>query len=302
MRSAITSGTQACTGHKAMSMKIDEYRIRQVTDVFRDLGIEGAKAFEDIDEQYHAVMKAAESCGIELTSMFFYVNALVSYKLKMKGEVFWRIYAETVSSKCRDLDDWEHIVEHVKSFTRMYNNLAYEYKVARLDRIRRCIGLKDYVLSRDYIKLARETAKCLKTLESSKTILFSVKMAYYVHRIADPSIVLPYELPIPVDIRVACITYTSGIIDINGDCREPYIKRIMQNFRKVQLIWNRIACEAGIPPLHIDAVLWYLGRFTYVDSIVDIMNYIDTRLYKKLSKDLVKKLITELLFYRPLRQ
>lgn len=276
-------------------------RVYEVAEVFEELGIDGVKKFEDVDQQYHAVKRALEKCSQDFIGHIFYINALLAYKLKMVGEVFWETFANHVVNNCIGdiLNHRELVVKLIEDFTYRFNNYLIEQKIRRLRRIAACNKLWSLLDTRRYIDLAKETAKCLKTSANTKTVVFSIKMLYYVHRAQGLDTVLPFELPIPVDRRVVYITYMSGLIDItSNNYKYKYlVDALLKNADVIKKVWSIIALESRVPPLHIDSVVWYFGKYNYVKSIDEVLIEIDDILYKSLGEDLVKRLVKEL-FYR----
>lgn len=271
-----------------------------MAELFRELGINGVKKFESIDRQYHAVKRALERCPQDLTSYAFYTNALLAYKLKMLGEVFWEIFANHIIGYCSDAGvSREFIVKLVEDFTYRYNNYLIEQKIKRLKSLAACSKLWSLLGTRRYLDIARETAKCLKTSINTKTVVFSIKMLYYVHKAQGLDTILPFELSIPVDRRVAYITYTSGLVNIiNNNYKNRYLVDILlRNAKIIRKVWDAIALETHIPPLHIDSVIWYFGKYAHVKDLNNVLTKIDDVLYEMLGENLVQRLVKEF-FYR----
>lgn len=69
----------------------------------------------------------------------------------------------------------------------------------------------------DLVSLWRLLSKVTNTRGDEKTIVFAVKMAYYVGRACGLDVSAPMEIPIPVDYRVTVITICSGLMPVMGD-------------------------------------------------------------------------------------
>jgi len=125
----------------------------------------------------------------------------------------------------------------------------------------------DLILNKDYINLWKITYKILGTKPERKTVVFSIKMAYYGLRALYELVPqLPMEIPIPVDVRIAKITYKAGLIEGAKDWQELYRKPTI-----VINLWNIVANRTGIPPLHLDSLLWMLcneGVRKYISKII----------------------------------
>lgn len=279
---------------------INKHRVERVATLFKILGIEKVKIFEDIDPQYLLIKQTIAKCMSENIMYAFYINALIAYKLRMKGEEFWKKFAEFVVNNCEKLKDIKSLVEIVNEFTRKYNNYSYRNKFERIMKIIKCSSILKLVIDGRYVDLAKKSAECLKTSYESKTIVFAVKIAYYFHKIQNPQFVLPFELPIPVDRRIAYISFTSGVVDISGAGNKLQDKDIiLLLLRKTEIvrnIWNIVATISSIPPLHIDAVLWYLGKYAHMNDKSKIFESAYRDLYM-IDKELLKQLIDEL-YYR----
>lgn len=278
-------------------LKTNFDRVNALAMVFSELGIDKIRVFEDIDPQYHAIRYAVNKCGALLLDYVFYINALNAYKLMTRGEVFWQKYAEYVAQHCDMLLDIDHVINLVKEFTYRFNNYAYEFKIRRLQKIEKCVNLRKLMDSKDYLGLAKETARCLGTSYSVKTIVFAVKILYYVHRAQGENTILPFDLPIPVDRRVAGISYTSGMIDLSALNNLDPVEVVMRNAGTIRHLWSVIARTSGIPALHIDSVVWYFGKFLKVQDLNTIYENLDRKLYLYIGKNYLEKLVNEL-FYR----
>jgi len=82
----------------------------------------------------------------------------------------------------------------------------------------------------------------MKQDKNAKTIVFSVKMFGYAMRIYMRKFIpYPFDIAIPVDSR---------------------IKKITAKFTEQDPLsfWYVIAKEVGIPPLHIDSIIWTVYR------------------------------------------
>ncbi|MEM0083322.1 MAG: N-glycosylase/DNA lyase, partial [Candidatus Nezhaarchaeales archaeon] len=95
--------------------------------------------------------------------------------------------------------------------------------------------------------------------------------------------------PIPVDSRIAKISWSSGVAEVE-DCKlrswSDVIKVITSKPRVVQEAWNLIAKRCKIPPLHLDSILWLVGGFIVKGSSRrDAVEGASKALSRLLSKD-----------------
>lgn len=282
----------------ARSIGINTHRIYAIASLFSRIGIDGVRIFEDLDPQYRAIKHTLNHCKFEVTILAFYLNSLVAYRLKMVGEDFWRKFADFLVQRCNDIMDIYSLVELVKIFTQKYNNYLYWQKIERLDKIKRCGDLLNqvYVGTQEFLPLAEKTAKCLRSSVEAKTVVFSIKMIYYVLRAQGINIILPSELPIPVDRRIAYISYTSGVVKVSAQDINNVVELMLKNSSIVREAWSRVSTYSRIPSLHIDAVLWYFGKFYTVKTIDEVLRNVDAELYAMLGKDLVENLVKELFY------
>jgi len=191
--------------------------------------LDDALLLEEYDRQYRALERLHEALGDnELFLKLVLVNALLSYQLPTKGEVYWENFSRFFSEN-PDLQKFEE-------FLTLYNNRFLKGKLKRLKKVlpliknldrerlvRFCqnpLGLLDYL------------SKGLNQHKDAKTLVFAVKMFLYACRIAvGKRIVAPFEIEIPLDVR---------------------LKRISDDLN----FWRKLSKELGIPPLHLDVVVW----------------------------------------------
>lgn len=278
---------------------VDRDRIESVAQMFKSIGIENVSTFENIDPQYLSIMEAIAMCKSDNLIYAFYINALVTYKLKTKGEYFWKKFTEFIVENCDKLKDVQQLLNLIKEFTYRYNNYAYENKLKRIMKIGNCLDVLDYTTSTHYLELARKTSECLKISYKYKTVVFSIKIVYYFHKAQGMRSILPFELPIPVDRRVTYISFTSGMIDVvHQTLNKDMVSLIMKKADVIRDAWNSVATISHIPPLHIDAVLWYLGKYGYINNRRSIIEEVQKNLYI-IDKKIVEKLVNELYFRLP---
>ncbi len=271
-------------------MFINVLRARELGSLFKRLGMQGVTVFEDEDPQMESARTIEDGCpGTAATAL--YINALVSYMLPMKGEKYWALYAEHIVNNCPT--EWERLIKSVKDFTRSVHRFGVRQKLNRLDAIKRCRKLESFIRVGDYIGLWHETARCLKTQKDKKTVIFSVKMAYYGRRAAGYSEALPMSIPIPVDRRVARASIFSGVIE-----GVDSIEEVMRKHRIVAKGWKVAAEVSGIPPLHLDSVLWVITSYWELASPHEVLRSLPRGLVNRVGEGLLLAIIRELLFYR----
>ncbi len=227
------------------------------------------------------------------------VNALVSYMLEMKGEEYWNALADYVRAHgCpRSHEDVIELVEH---FTARRNRRFLDAKLKRLRRLRACPDVVGLALKGDLRVFRSGIAKCLGSSPEAKTVVFSVKMAYYGLRASGERLRLPEDLPIPVDFRVAHMTYLSQMISVNVNTSRDAVRVLMSKPKAVRKVWGEVSKLSGIPPLNLDAPVWVIGRYVSLGRKTLVMNALrELSVVEELGEARVRKLISELLYLLP---
>ncbi len=215
-----------------------------ISEILKGLGVECARKIEEkVDLQFEAIKKLSRFVNSELLMKLVIANSIVSYQLSAKGEEWWNEFAEYFSG--RELRDETKILEEYRKFlpNSRTNRRLVDVKLRRIEKIKGVLerlSLDD--LREFYMKnmngLRELIADSLGSNLNSKTIVFMVKMFGYSGRIAFGKFVpFPMNIPIPLDSRIK--RYTSMITNT-----EP------------TKFWNIVSEKSGIPPLHIDSILW----------------------------------------------
>ncbi|MCS7111619.1 MAG: N-glycosylase/DNA lyase [Ignisphaera sp.] len=279
-----------------MKYRINDNRIEEISKLFKWIGIYRIKVFEEYDAQFHAAKQIVERCP-QTAHYLIYLNSLISYKLMYPGERFWLLFAHYASERCSDLDGFKKVVDLVVDFTLKHNKIMVKQKIDRLRKISRCSDIVDFIDRCEFELISIRTARCLQSESGLKTIVFSVKMLYYAVKAKGYDLVLPNTIPIPVDRRVALLTYLSGLIDVIGETNITPSK-LLGISKAIRNIWGRVSLLSSIPPLHIDSVLWCLGKYGYNSSTrSSILNAIDQHLVFSLGEETMRRIVDEL-FYR----
>jgi len=221
---------------------MDKYK--DLFEVLSSFTLEDAFKVETYDRQYRALEKLHSSLGDnELFFKLVLVNALLSYQLPTKGEVYWENFSRFFSEK-RDLSEFEE-------FLKNYNNRFLSGKLRRLKKVLKAV---EPLTKRELVQFCKNPegllnylSKALNQDKSAKTLVFAVKMFLYACRIAGvKNATAPFDMDIPLDVRLK---------KINPD-RE---------------FWKKLAKRLGIPPLHLDAIVWTTlgGTKEFFDRIED---------------------------------
>ena len=242
-------------------VRVNEDRIEAIARAFAEAGVDRVLRLEESDPQLHAVRRVAEARGTGFAAVTAVLTALVSYRLTMRGEEWWTCYAETLS-RGRGRGSLTDAYREVKAFLESCPGARVQRK-AKQARIDKASHKARQALERLYHDpaqilsgaswLTAQLAKALGQKPWRKTIVFSAKMAYYAARTTTDPTPAPWDVPIPVDLRIACVSASSGLVDA------PSYKLLLQRPLPVIEAWNRVAEYSGIPPLNLDSVLWLVG-------------------------------------------
>ena len=233
--------------------------IERAARALAEIGLQGVLCLEEHDPQYHAVAHVSQSLGPGPAALLGALNALVSYRLAMRGEDWWWCWARSVAQTgARSI---EEAVRAEKEFllTCRGSIVGRDAKLRRLDRALRAkreLGL----LLEEPTRILQSGAWLVQALSTalgakpwSKTIVFAAKIAYYAARTAAGPRPAPWDVDIPVDVRVACFLYSTGIVGARS------YRDLVRRPRPAQEAVRLLAERSMIPPLNLDTVFWRLG-------------------------------------------
>ncbi|NJF24686.1 N-glycosylase/DNA lyase [Thermococcus sp. Bubb.Bath] len=223
--------------------RADKDKVERIREILRELGVECARIIEEkVDLQFDALRNLRENLGNdELFLNLVVANSIVSYQLSGKGENWWWEFSRYFSShppKGGIVDAYLEFLPASRT-----NRRLVARKLSRLKKLEPFLDSLDIDDLRNYyfagmVKLREELAETLGSRKSAKTVVFAIKMFGYAGRIAFEEFVpYPMELEIPEDVRIK--VYTGRITN------EPPVS-----------FWGRVSKETGVPPLHIDSILW----------------------------------------------
>jgi DNA-(apurinic or apyrimidinic site) lyase len=223
--------------------RADVDKVEKIKEVLRELGVKCARIIEEkVDLQFDALRNLHENLqDNELFLKLVVANSIVSYQLSGKGENWWWEFSRYFSSHPLE----GSIVSAYSEFlpASRTNHRLVAGKMSRLKKLEPFLDslsiddLKDYYFG-GMAKLREGLAVALGSKRSAKTIVFAVKMFGYAGRIVFGEFVpYPMEIEIPEDVRIKA--YTERITN------EPPVS-----------FWNEVSKETGVPPLHIDSILW----------------------------------------------
>lgn len=237
-------------------------RIEELASLLGKIGVQKILLIEETDPQLHSVTRVAGTHTTGWAAATAALTALVSYRLTMKGEEWWDCYARYFTETpmgTTPVDAANAVIDFLEKCPGAV--VQREAKKKRIQRVVQGAETELETLLRDPHRilksgawLTQALARTLKQKTWNKTIAFAAKMAYYSVRgsLKEPH-PAPWDVPIPVDLRISCITYTSGLLEASS------YKKILSNPYKAVEAWNKIAVRSGIPPLNLDSLLWLIG-------------------------------------------
>ena len=226
-----------------LNYKEDTEKVGRLVEILSELGLDCARTIEErVDLQFDALRNLHENLrNDELFIKLVIANSLVSYQLSGKGEDWWWEFSGYFSNNPPEgsiAGAYSGFLPKSRTNRRLVGG-----KIRRIKRVEPFLNSLSFDDLRDYYfngmeMLRDDLAKAMNAKRSAKTIVFAVKMLGYAGRIVFGEFVpYPMGIEIPNDVRINA--YTKRFTN------EPPVS-----------FWNKIAEKTGIPPLHIDSILW----------------------------------------------
>ncbi len=284
---------------------VDYDRVHVIAEKLRQIGLKPILLIEESDPQFKAILKIVDNIHDKCIAFLLIVsNAIISYRLSSRGEEYWLEFANYVS-KIRAHGIYE-VVNALKAFLSVSrgNRLLRSQKIRRLTRLLTSGSLNQLLdLCRgnriNLLEIVNVLANGLNSKRSSKTIVFACKMSYYFLRAIGQDTLPPFEIDIPVDRRIAIVSYTSGLIKL-----DPHISRarelehiLLRNSDLVVSVWRRVSAMSSIPPLNIDSLIWLISKDIGVKSISYVRKQALESLSRVVDYALAKSFLEELFRY-----
>ncbi|MEM4427008.1 MAG: N-glycosylase/DNA lyase [Acidilobaceae archaeon] len=278
-----------------VEVRVFRNRASKLGAILSKLGLEAVLALEDLDPQRVAVLAIREKAG-SWAPVYTLLLALVSYKLSIRGEEWWRSYAEFLSQR-RSPESLSDVVNDVIEFVKSSRgaSIKREEKIKRIEKAYRNSKVLLEVLYSDndiiYTRageILQDLAKSLGVPEDSKTLVFAIKMAYYAtRRPGDFATVSGIDV-IPVDLRVACISYSSFLVDADS------YRTLLKERKAVSKAWSLVSKTSGIPLIHLDSLLWLTGWAPRDLSLEKARDVVSETLSRVVSRELAENVAREL--------
>lgn len=168
-------------------------------------------------------------------------NSIICYQLSSTWEAYWEEFWNYFSKNkpTNTISDLKIFIKNSK-----WNKRFVDTKSKRLDKLENFLDIftknKDYYLN-NLVILRDELAKVMNQKTDAKTIVFAIKMIWYIISIRKKiDFVFPYEISIPIDSRLTNL-YEKFNDNPNLEIKEFY--------KKISEITN-------ISPLNLDAIVW----------------------------------------------
>lgn len=200
---------------------------------------------ENNDFQFKSLKKLYENIENKEIYLFLVIaNALVTYQLSGKWEVYWEEFSNYFS-EIKNISK-ENLVTEIQNFIKnsKNNRRLIDVKIQRLEKLHKFIDMfqnkKDFYYENMEI-LRDDLALLMNQTKDAKTIVFAVKIfSYWARNYFDKFIEFPFEIEIPIDSRL------EGIYEIYNSDKNMKIKEFYKILSK----------KLNIPPLHLDAIIW----------------------------------------------
>ncbi len=226
--------------------------IAKTASMLSGLSLEDVLGIEEVDPQFE-VAAAVCSSGEPGAAASVFLAALSAYRLRCSGEEYWERFAKHFAGGGHAADP----VERVSRFL-LGDPCSSYLRETKIGRVKRFSDHSDTIegLARscEFEKLWRLASRVLGADPASKTVVFAVKMVYYCGRATGAcSGPLPAEIPIPLDSRVARATLALGLV--SAESADEVMRKCG---REAVEAWRAVGEATGIPPIHLDVLLWAL--------------------------------------------
>jgi len=261
---------------------INELKVKYLGSKLKDLGIEVIHVIEGYDPQFISLKRLSNTPYLkkEFIPILSLLNALISYQLSCRGEEYWNEFSINVAKYLND--DSDDIVSSLINFLKnsRCNRIQVNAKIKRLLNLKKASFIKKLLDGLQYFSENLEDlwitlSNALKVSKESKTVVFSIKMFYYGWKaVFCTNIKIPPQIPIPVDRRVAKVTYNAGLIRPTEDMsRSKAINLLISKYRKLVIdVWFMVSKISYIPPLNLDSLVWLSLNESTMRNVVKRIN------------------------------
>ncbi|WP_440058920.1 N-glycosylase/DNA lyase [Thermogladius sp. 4427co] len=289
-----SGATGAMSSSRVRVLGINRDRVREIASLVKSVSGR-IECFERADPQFKAIERLVARHGCGMAALLVVANAIISYQLNVRGEVYWAAFSDWFTSR-GFADPYREHARFLES-TRL-NTARLADKEKRLLRFYKSdlagrILEKPFEYCLDLGRLAKAVATVLSTTPSSKTVAFAGKMMRYVCLACGAS--TGGDVEIPLDRRNALLLVSSCIV---GGCRasaRECAQLLMTRHRELGLEAMRMLCEeSGVECVRLDALTWSIAGVLgegfqsllerFGQCVSDGMESVFARLYSELSK------------------
>ncbi len=248
-----------------MIVSLNEDRIVEVEGKLDELKVSDIiEILEEEDLQYKVIRELAEKIDYKILLPIVTGFSLVTYQLATKAEEHWKLFRKFILESDNPLKGFSNFLLQSPSLAK--------YRGVRLRRVKKLFrnlfnrlysDAKHYLT--DLERYWRDITLAVQSNPQSKTVIFAVKMAYYLAKALGFNPSLPRKILVPVDYRVSLVSLTSKIIDVSPNPSSWHEYRRIASFIKstkskmVQKAWHIIGQDLGINALKLDTLLWIYG-------------------------------------------
>ncbi|MEM4965186.1 MAG: N-glycosylase/DNA lyase [Sulfolobales archaeon] len=284
-----------------MRVRISRERANEIGEFFRRHGEDIITAFEIRDPQYKALETLYQTLNdCNSLALLTLLNALISYNLSSTGEEYWWEFARYENFKHYTRDP-EKLWDSMRRFllTSRGNTMNREQKLRRLSRVREEeFHIEFYAMADEYMrdlkKLVDRLSEIMRQSSDDKTIVFTAKMLYYVSKICGIRNPIMEGIRIPVDRRVASVSYTSELIEVLAPGNP--IEIIFREKEKALEAWDIVSSISMIPQIRLDSVIWIMGRYVREkDPVQRAVRELEIILGREIKRDIILELAHQML-------
>ncbi len=237
--------------------RIREDRVRLVVEALKSI----AEHLERLilkDPQFVAIKSLVDAIDGD-AAIPVVLNALISYRLGIRGEEYWLRFSEFF--KIRDSKPLDSKFEEFLRYVR--STWGLEQKINRVRKaltssVIKSLSRDPYVYCSDLEELVKSLSKHLRVEESSKTMVFTAKMYGYLC-IASGRRVDFSGIDMPVDYRNALLAITSCLVEIEA-CRDvSYCAKMLTSGKASSVVrraWGEVCNLLKTPCLLLDTFTW----------------------------------------------
>ncbi|MEM4750033.1 MAG: N-glycosylase/DNA lyase [Sulfolobales archaeon] len=284
-----------------MRVRISRERANEIGEFFRRHGEDIITAFEIRDPQYKALETLYQTLNdCNSLALLTLLNALISYNLSSTGEEYWWEFARYENFKHYTRDP-EKLWDSMRRFllTSRGNTMNREQKLRRLSRVREEeFHIEFYAIADEYMrdlrKLVDRLSEIMRQSSDDKTIVFTAKMLYYVSKICGIRNPIMEGIRIPVDRRVASVSYTSELLEVLAPGNP--IEIIFREKEKALEAWDIVSSISMIPQIRLDSVIWIMGRYVREkDPVQRAVRELEIILGREIKRDIILELAHQML-------